>query len=63
MTAGDGAYGAGRSLPTYKIACPLCEHVVKCHDSMSDARQELDDHLLRVHPDQPDPTPDPRFPS
>lgn len=48
---------------TYKIACPLCDHIVRCHDSMSDARQELDDHLLAKHPDAPDPTRDPRFPS
>lgn len=46
----------------YKVTCPLCGYVARCHDSMSDARQELDDHLWLVHPDEPDPTHDPRFP-
>lgn len=46
---------------SYPLPCPICGVVLDSMDSMSDTRADLDDHLLRRHPDRPDPTHDPRF--
>ena len=50
-------------MASYPITCPHphCGRVLDSRDSMSDSRAMLDDHLLWNHPDQPDPTFDPRF--
>lgn len=46
---------------SYPLSCPHCGRVIDSMDSMADTRSELDDHLMRRHPDLPDPTHDPRF--
>lgn len=46
---------------SYPVTCPHCGTVLDSLDSMSDSRAMLDDHLLRRHPDAPDPTHDPRW--
>ncbi len=46
---------------SYPLPCPYCDHVADSMDSMADTRADLDDHLLRRHPDLPDPTHDPRY--
>lgn len=46
---------------SYPLPCPICGEVIDSMDSMSDTRADLDTHLLRRHPDAPDPTFDPRF--
>lgn len=48
-------------MSSYPIECPHCGRVIDSHDSMSDSRGELADHLLARHPDLPDPTHDPRW--
>lgn len=49
-------------MTSYALPCPYCGRVIDSMDSMADTRAELDGHLLRAHPDLPDPTYDPRFP-
>lgn len=49
-------------MASYPLTCPHCPTVVDSMDSMADSRAELDEHLLAKHPDEPDPTHDPRFP-
>lgn len=46
---------------TYSARCPLCGERIESFDSQSDAYIERDDHMIAKHPDQPDPTFDPRF--
>jgi hypothetical protein len=46
---------------SYPLPCPHCGKVIDSLDSMADTRADLDLHLLRHHPDLPDPTHDPRF--
>lgn len=46
----------------YCFSCPICGQCVRSYDSNADARADLDLHLLNHHPDDPDPTFDPRFP-
>ena len=48
---------------SYPLPCPHCGAVIDSMDSMSDTRADLDAHLLRRHPDMPDPTHDPRWPA
>lgn len=45
----------------WPVKCPRCGEEFDSLDSYGDSRQMRDDHMLRVHADQPDPTHDARF--
>jgi hypothetical protein len=48
-------------MDSYPISCPHCGQTFDSMDSYGDTRADVDAHLLRAHPDLPDPTIDRRF--
>lgn len=47
----------------WPVRCPHCGKEFDSLDSYGDSREMRDVHMLRVHPDMPDPTLDARFQS
>jgi hypothetical protein len=48
-------------LMNWPVKCPHCGKTFDSQDSYGDSRQMRDVHLLREHPDLPDPTTDQRL--
>lgn len=48
-------------MTSYPVKCALCGESFDSFDSYGDSRAMRDDHMLRRHPDEPDPHPDARW--